>query len=129
MAKYIIEIEDDPFGSIESSDMLWRAKGFKSLVFDKKGLEKLTPYKERATSSCWLKVGDIIRDGCVEVTGVIARIEEDIYGNTHYKVFWTDGSVTSESDYSLEDVQVVGFAEDLEKTITEWVRLNLRGGC
>lgn len=129
MAKYIIEIEDDPFGSIESSDMLWRAKGFKSLVFDKNGLEKLTPYKEQSTSSCWLKVGDIIRDGCCEGSGVIARITEGKDNNIRYKVFWTDGSVTSESDHSLEYAHVIGFAEDVEKTITEWVRLNLRGGC
>lgn len=40
--KYIIDIEDIPFIRDES---LYRAKGFKSLVFDKIGLEKLTPYK------------------------------------------------------------------------------------
>ena len=49
MAKYIIEIEDNAMiaASIDQEvDELWKAKGFNSLVFDKNGLEKLTPYTE-----------------------------------------------------------------------------------
>lgn len=47
--KYIIEIEDEPFGRNDDPviphgmDELYRAKGFNSLVFDKNGLDKLTP--------------------------------------------------------------------------------------
>lgn len=47
--KYIIEIEDEPFGRNDNSaiphgmDELYRAKGFNSLVFDKNGFNKLTP--------------------------------------------------------------------------------------
>lgn len=50
--KYIIEIEDEPFGRNDDPviphgmDELWRAKGFRSLVFDKNGLEKLTPLND-----------------------------------------------------------------------------------
>ncbi|MBP5281069.1 MAG: hypothetical protein J6Z22_01070, partial [Lachnospiraceae bacterium] len=47
--KYIIEIEDEPFGRNDDPviphgmDELYRAKGFNSLVFDKNGLDKLIP--------------------------------------------------------------------------------------
>lgn len=50
--KYVIEIEDVPFGRNDDPviphgmDELYRAKGFKSLVFDQNGLDKLTPYTE-----------------------------------------------------------------------------------
>ena len=50
--KYIIEIENEPFGRNDDPffphgmDELYRAKGFKSLVFDKNGLDKLIPYIE-----------------------------------------------------------------------------------
>ena len=50
--KYIIEIEDEPFGRNDDPliphgmDELYRAKGYRSLVFDKVGLSKLTPYVE-----------------------------------------------------------------------------------
>lgn len=50
--KYIIEIENEPFGRNDDPffphgmDELYRAKGFKSLVFDQDGLDKLTPYTE-----------------------------------------------------------------------------------
>lgn len=53
--KYIIELENEPFtgayfeampdGSIQR-EVLYRVKGFKSLVFDEEGLKRLTPYKE-----------------------------------------------------------------------------------
>ena len=42
--KYIIELENISFQN--GDEYLWRVKGFKSLVFDKNGLEKLTPYYE-----------------------------------------------------------------------------------
>lgn len=50
--KYIIEIENEPFGRNDDPffphgmDELYRAKGFKSLVFDQDGLDKLMPYTE-----------------------------------------------------------------------------------
>lgn len=49
MRKYIIEIEDDPFTRYEclpGEEALYRANGFKSLVFDQDGLDKLAMYEE-----------------------------------------------------------------------------------
>ena len=46
--KYIIELEDKPFEStalhIEGDEILYKVKGFRSLVFDEYGLAKLTEY-------------------------------------------------------------------------------------
>ena len=44
--KYIIEIEDEPLwrqSALHGEDAVFKAKGFNALVFDKHGLEKLTP--------------------------------------------------------------------------------------
>ena len=49
--KHIIEIEDDEFIQNEGNEILYRAKGFKSLVFDDNGLDKLTPLTTDATFS------------------------------------------------------------------------------
>lgn len=52
--KYIIEIEDEPFvrqSCLYGEEAVYRASGFKSLVFDKNGLDKLTPYEDNAHSS------------------------------------------------------------------------------
>ena len=47
--KYIIELEDKPLANIETpfGDEVWRVKGFKSLVFDKNGLDKLEEFEEK----------------------------------------------------------------------------------
>lgn len=68
--KYIIEIENEPFGRNDDPviphgmDELYRAKGFKSLVFDKNGLDKLTPYTEpdhkAIEDEVWSMVKDIV---------------------------------------------------------------------
>lgn len=42
--KYIIEIEDKPL--TRDGEAVYRAKGFRSLVFDENGLKKLTPLPE-----------------------------------------------------------------------------------
>ena len=45
--KYIIEIEDEPFGRDDDMEhYLFRAKGFESLVFDMEGLNKLEQFEE-----------------------------------------------------------------------------------
>ena len=46
--KYIIEIEDEPLvrqSALHGEDAVFRAKGFKSLVFDINGMQKLLPYE------------------------------------------------------------------------------------
>ena len=47
--KYIIEIEEEPFirkSPLHGEEALYRAVGFNSLVFDKNGLDKLTPFDD-----------------------------------------------------------------------------------
>ena len=47
--RYVIEIEDEPFvrkSALYGEEALYRANGFKSLVFDETGLKKLTPLAE-----------------------------------------------------------------------------------
>lgn len=47
--KYIIKIEDEPLvrkSALHGETAVWCACGFNSLVFDKNGLDKLTPYTE-----------------------------------------------------------------------------------
>ena len=47
--KYIIKVEDEPLvrkSALQGETAVWRACGFNSLVFDKNGLDKLTPYIE-----------------------------------------------------------------------------------
>ena len=57
--KYIIEIEDEPM--VRGEDEVWKAKGFRSLVFDQNGLDKLKPYKKPDRN---FRVGDeVMRDG------------------------------------------------------------------
>lgn len=58
MAKYIIELEDEPMianSFHQEVDELWKAKGFNSLVFDQNGIKKLTPYTEpdREADEMW----------------------------------------------------------------------------
>ena len=47
--KYVIEIDDEPFArksALYGEEALYRANGFRSLVFDETGLKKLTPLTE-----------------------------------------------------------------------------------
>ena len=51
--RYIIELEDKPFLHntdtalpIEDDETLWRVKGFRSLVFDQNGLDRLESFDE-----------------------------------------------------------------------------------
>lgn len=60
--KYIIELEDAPFVSIDG-DRLWRVKGFRSLVFDSEGLKRLTPADTAfAVDPKEIRPGDIVVD-------------------------------------------------------------------
>lgn len=58
--KYIIELEDKPFHTDAEDvsfvdDKLWRVKGFRSLVFDPNGLDKLTEYAAIDQESAYKK--------------------------------------------------------------------------
>lgn len=62
--KYVIEIEDEPFvrkSALHGEEAVYRAKGFKSLVFDKNGLDKLIPLKENEDNE--FHVGDGVKKG------------------------------------------------------------------
>lgn len=48
--KYVIEINDHPMND-PFTPALYRAKGFKTLVFDEEGLSKLTPLNEEVYST------------------------------------------------------------------------------
>jgi hypothetical protein len=67
--KYIIEIEDEPFGRNDDPyiphgmDELYRAKGFNTLVFDQFGLDKLTPL-DKALEEAYQKG---VHDGSIDV--------------------------------------------------------------
>lgn len=52
--KYIIDIEDKPCNE-PFSESIWRAKNFRTLVFDKVGLSKLTPLDDSGA------LGDVIK--------------------------------------------------------------------
>ena len=89
--KYIIEIEEEPFESPGSEQRLWKSTEFNSLVFDKTGLEKLTPYDEsaaeqRGQEEAWelaCVIGKRINKG-----GLSDLEIEDIFGvNSHHAVF------------------------------------------
>lgn len=55
--QFVIEIEEEPFhreSALYGEEAHFRAKGFKSLVFDKEGLDKLIPLDQCAgVESVW----------------------------------------------------------------------------
>ena len=89
--KYIIEIEDEPLvrkSALHGEDAVYRAVGFKSLVFDKVGLEKLTPYcpandessYEQGIHDAWSlaqELDDLNSYGWEEVFGV--HYDEEVF--------------------------------------------------
>jgi len=92
--KYIIELEDEPMianSFNQEVDELWKAKGFNSLVFDKYGLYKLTPYTEldrkAIEDETWglaERIADMSYDdfiSCFE-----GETEEYVYGLTYHEV-------------------------------------------
>lgn len=67
--KFVIEIESTYVSEAgKTPALLYKVKGFNSLVFDQNGIEKLTPYPEPTEPTHDLKVGDEILD------------EDSIYG-------------------------------------------------
>ena len=58
--KYIIEIEDNPVRCLDGT-LLWKAKGFNSLVFDVNGLAKMKKVTENPVEGITEKKCD----GCI----------------------------------------------------------------
>lgn len=103
--KYIIEIEDEPLvrkSALHGETAVYRAKGFRSLVFDEAGLKKLKPLDDERASMC---IGDEIRRKPKNKTGIAGErgiILENIVSDqcTVCAVWWADGSVSFiPSDY------------------------------
>lgn len=94
--KYIIEIENEPFGRNDDPfiphgmDELYRAKGFKSLVFDKNGLDKLTPYTEPDREAIENEVWEFVRkmistseNEVSEMWGCVTNFGEVMHNTTY----------------------------------------------
>lgn len=84
--KYIIEIENEPFGRNDDPffphgmDELYRAKGFKSLVFDQNGLDKLTPYTEPDREAIENEVWEFVK-----TLGSISQYQrKEMFGDVAY---------------------------------------------
>ena len=84
--KYIIEIEDEPFvrrSALHGEEALYRAVGFRSLVFDQNGLNNLKPrddlardYIERVTNKNF-EVGDeVVDDDDIKYT--VLDVDDDV---------------------------------------------------
>lgn len=103
--KYIIEIEDEPL--TRDGEAVYRAKGFRSLVFDENGLKKLTPLTEYMSKYKpereVFHVGDNVRkkrtgaDGYVLIPDVghgnfIVMMEDYAYPQSQSKDEWEKNS-------------------------------------
>ncbi len=58
--KYIINVEDEPLvrkSPLYGETAVYKASGFKSLVFDRNGLNKLTPYDEEEIRKAYYQKG------------------------------------------------------------------------
>lgn len=54
MVKYIIQIEEEPLvrkSALHGETAVYKAAGFNTLVFDKNGLDKLTPFEVESTQA------------------------------------------------------------------------------
>ena len=94
MSKYIIEIEDEPFNRqlcLNGEEALYRAKGFKSLVFDKNGLEKLKPFDRHANQTAQeyrrLRLLKINREKAEKLEKELAKVNLEIFMLEHYKEY------------------------------------------
>lgn len=92
--KYIIELEDEPMianSFNQEVDELWKAKGFNSLVFDKYGLYKLTPYTEldrKAIEDETWELAERIADMSYDdfISCFEGETEEYVYGLPYHEV-------------------------------------------
>ena len=88
--KYVIELEDVPFVNDLTllNERLYRVKGFKSLVFDENGLEKLTPIDDvlreaerKGQNEAWefIRLSDEdLKEIFPEASGTVRRLCRDL---------------------------------------------------
>ena len=79
--KYIIEFEPEPFDRESDETFLWRASGFNALVFDKNGLDKLTPYDEEAIRKEAYRKG-LVDAWCAAHKVCICQNREKLFGSS-----------------------------------------------
>ena len=96
--KYIIEIEEEPFirkSVLHGEETLYRAKGFKSLVFDQVGLDKLTPIDENdeVKEDDFLIGDEVIIDEALTGDGIKAVIMDESDEPGVYMVFNENGCI------------------------------------
>ena len=116
MAKYIIELDEEPYVNETGDIRLYRAKGFNSLVFDEYGIDKLVPYRECDDEyddeyiekpKCDLMVGDEVI--FLNRKWKITRISEDGY-DTFVDLLGKDGATTFTV---AENVERTGYHFDM----------------
>lgn len=113
--KYIIEIEDEPLvrhSALHGETAVYRAKGFKSLVFDQNGLEKLQRLDDVKKDVC---IGDEVRYKSGDnryLRGVVLN-NSKLCGVDSCAVWWGDGDVSFVPRSSIEKtgIHYTHFAE------------------
>ncbi len=110
--KFIIEIDEIFESGLPFGGKLYRAKGFKSLVFDEIGINKLTPYKEEQVS-----VGYNYKDGEVLYSrGDMVLIPESNSRGIIIDVFKGNNGRRTYVVLDEEGVTMLYLSEELQKT-------------
>ena len=76
--KYVIEIEDTPYGNLERDLKLYKCNQFNSLVFDEEGLSKLTPYTEPDRN--------VIEDEVWEFASMLMNMHPDVAEDIYWSM-------------------------------------------
>ena len=121
--KYVIELEDKAFSQsalpLYDDEMLYRVKGFRSLVFDQNGLDKLTPLKDEIKETYDRGYAQGLIQGKVDARTEIEAIRvgdevEVINSGNKYVIAWIDR--LSYCGFSYDGVNCVLQADDVRKT-------------
>lgn len=124
--KFIIELEEEVNG-------LCKAKGFNTLVFDKNGINKLTPYEEKTSGrwkpdEAWKLAGEIIAlpteargrlfgHGDIKfILRVFSAVEaKEILDGYRAKKSFFDAAISMLDGYELTDEEIDEFIKCLKK--------------
>lgn len=121
--KYVIELEDKAFSQSEAplteDEILYRVKGFRSLVFDQNGLDKLKPLKDEIKETYDRGYAQGLIQGKVDARTKTEAIRvgdevEVIDSGNKYVIAWIDR--LSYCGFSYDGVNCVLQADDVRKT-------------
>lgn len=118
--KYIIEIEEEPFirkSALHGEEAVYRAKGFKSLVFDQAGLDKLTPIDENDEVK---EDNFLIGDEVIMDYGIKAVVMDEADEPGVYMVFNENGCIQALDERLLKKT---GVHYDTIDTLLERMRV------